>query len=179
MIYFDPIRGYVMPADDCESDTYSSLKDITAALKSVESKQISAPDDLYDDVERILYKYQVFVLHGVRERIGGHTGVSWHLVEKCGSEDNRALVSYQDGPRAEWANKCFADEVPGWLLFALLRRIARCKPLGDQVADETIEHVKDLDARYNDELERQELEKNLGRLNTSRHSSFYDRQEAP
>jgi len=96
----------------------------------------------------LLYKNQVFVLQGVRESMGKHTGVSWYLVEKCGSEDKLALISYQDGPRAEWANECFADEVPLWLLHGLLRRIQRRKPLGDQDADDTIQRVEDLDAEY-------------------------------
>jgi hypothetical protein len=146
--YFDPMRGYVTPADDYESDTYGSLKDIAAALKNVESKYAIVLDDLYDDVERVLYRYQVFVLQGVRESMGKHIGVSWYLVEKCGSEDKRALISYRDGPRAEWANECFADEVPLWLLHGLLRRIQRRKPLGDQDADDTIARVDNLDAEY-------------------------------
>jgi hypothetical protein len=143
MTYFDPTRGYVTPGDDYESDTTASLKSITVALKA---EKLS--DDIYDAVERLLYKYQVFVLQGVRESMGKHTGVSWYLVEKCGSEDKLASISYQDGPRAEWANECFADEVPLWLLRGLLRRIQRRKPLGDQDADDTIARVDNLDAKY-------------------------------
>jgi DNA-binding Lrp family transcriptional regulator len=146
--YFDPMRRYFTPAEDYESETYRSLKDITTALKNVESKHTVASDYLYDAVERLLYRYQVFVLQGVRESMGKHTGVSWYLVEKCGSEDKRALISYQDGPRAEWANECFADEVPLWLLHGLLRRIKRRKPLGDQNADDTIQYVDNLDTEY-------------------------------
>lgn len=123
------------------------MKDITAALKRGDGGE-TVNDDIYDAVERLLHKHQVFVLQGVRERMGKHTGVSWYLVEKCGSEDKRALISYQDGPLAEWANECFADEVPLWLLHGLLRRIKRRKPLGDQDADDTIQRVDNLDAAY-------------------------------
>ncbi|MFZ0011710.1 MAG: hypothetical protein WAL97_07400 [Halobacteriota archaeon] len=163
MTYFDPMRGHVMPADDYESDTAASLKSVIVALKA---EKLS--DDIYDAVERLLYKYQVFVLQGVRESMGKHTGVSWYLVEKCGSEYMRALISYQDGPHTEWANECFADEVPLWLLRGLLRRIQRRKPLGDQDADEIISRIDDLDAAFVRAKERQELKKNLGGFSVNR-----------
>jgi hypothetical protein len=140
MTYFDPMWGYVTVGDDYESDTTASLKIIMATLKV---EEIS--DDMYDAVERFLYKYQVFVRQGVRETIANHTGVSWYLTD---SRDGRALIAYQDGPHAEWANDCYADEVPLWLLIGLIRRIARRKPLGDQDADETITRVDDLAAAY-------------------------------
>lgn len=140
MTYFDPLRGYVTLGDDYESDTTASVKIIMAALKA---EKLS--DDLYDAVERSLHKYQVFVKQGVRETIAKHKGISWYLTD---SRDGRALISYQDGPRAEWANNCYADEVPLWLLIGLIRRIARRKPLGDQDADETIARVHNLDAEY-------------------------------
>jgi hypothetical protein len=145
--FFSPVDGWAMLGDEYASETQDCLKDIMAALRIVESKQIP-PDDLCDAVERLLYKYQVFVRQGVRESIGKHTDVSWYLVEKCGSADKRALISYQDGPQAEWENECFADEVPLWLLRGLLRRIQRRKPLGDQDADDTIVSVDNLDAAY-------------------------------
>lgn len=146
MTYFDPNRGYVVPAEDYESDTYGSLKDVAAVLKNVESKQTMLPDDLCDAAERLLYKYQIFVLQGVRENIGTrHKDVSWYLVERG---DGRALISYQDGMHGEWCNECYADEVPLWLLIALFRRIARRKPLGDQVADDTIVAVATADEEF-------------------------------
>jgi hypothetical protein len=148
MTYFDPNRGYVVPADDYESNTSASLKDILALLKLGETSSGAITNDIYDAVERLLYENQVFVLQGVRESMGKYTGVSWYLVEKCGYEDKRSLISYQDGPLAEWANECFADEVPLWLLHGLLRRIQRRKPLGDQDADDTIQRVDNLDAEY-------------------------------
>ena len=142
MTYFDPMRGYATPADDYESETSASLKDIIAALKVGEkSDGAELSIDIYDAVERLLYKYQIFVLQGIRENIANHKGVSWYLVDKCNQDDKRALISYQDGPRADWFHECYADEVPLWLLMALFRRIARRKPLGDQEADDTIQHV--------------------------------------
>lgn len=140
---FSPNLGCVAASDLHESDTHRNLRQIIAALKL----DIIA-DEVYVAVERLLYEYQLLVLQGVRENMGKHTGVSWYLVEKCGSEDKRALISYQDGPRAEWANECFADEVPLWLLHGLLRRIQRRKPFGDQDADDTIQRVDKLDAEY-------------------------------
>jgi hypothetical protein len=146
--FFDPNLRWIASSDYRESDTYLSLKETLAELKARDKSGLELSNDMCDSVERLLYKYQVFVLQGVRESMGKHIGVSWYLVEKCGSEDKRVLISYQDGPRAEWANECFADEVPLWLLHGLLRRIQRRKPLGDQDADDTIQRVDNLDAEY-------------------------------
>src|SRR5665647_1044912 len=170
MTYFDPYRGYVTPSENCESDAYGSLKDVTAALKNVESKHTMPPDDLYDAVERVLYKYQLFVLQGVREDFAKHKGVSWYLVDKS---DGRALISYQDGPSGEWFNECFADEVPLWLLISLFRRIARRKPLGDLDADDTIAKVDELNAVYVSDQDESDIEENRARrLNVRRRSGF-------
>lgn len=139
--YFDPERGYVTPSDDYEADTSASLKEIIKALARGDTS-----DDLYDAVERLIYKYQIFVLQGIREDIAKHKGVSWYLVDKL--DEQRALISYQDGPHGEWCYECYADEVPLWLLTSLFRRIARRKPLGDQDADDTIAHVDRLDTEY-------------------------------
>jgi hypothetical protein len=167
---FDPYYGYVTQEDMQQSDTHASLKDVIKALKTGAEQ----PDEIYDDAERLLYKYSIFVREGIRETIAGHKNVSWYLVDKAefNQREERALISFQDGPNADWNRDCLADEVPLWLLQALFRRIARRKPLGDQQADETIQHVKEFDAAYGAELDRQELEKNLGRLNISRHSSL-------
>jgi hypothetical protein len=166
MTYFDPYRGFVTPCENCESDAYGSLKDVTAALKNVESKHTMPPDDLCDAVERVLYKYQLFVLQGVREDFASHRGVSWYLVDKG---DGRALISYQDGSGADWANNCFADEVPLWLLMGLFRRIQRRKPLGDQEADETIKRVDDADAAYVATGRERDAERNLRLSGQFRH----------
>jgi hypothetical protein len=156
--YFDPNRGYVMPADDYESDTSRSLKEVMAELKRGEVATMS--NDLYDAVEHLLYKYQIFVRQGVREIFGSqHKNVSWYLTER---DEERALINYQDGASAEWCNDCYADDVPLWLLISLFRRIQRRKPLGDQEADETIKSVDDLDAEYAKAKEMQELRKQLG-----------------
>jgi len=168
MTYFDPIRGYVTSSDDYESDTTANLKSIMAALKAQELS-----DDICDAVERMLYKYQDFICQGIRQDIAEHKDVSWYLVEKCGVGDRRALISYQDGPSGEWFNECFADEVPLWLLISLFRRIARCKPLGDQDADDTIDKVEELDAVYvSDQDERDIKENRARRLNVRRRSGF-------
>jgi hypothetical protein len=143
--YFDANLGWVASLDYHESDTHRSLKEILAALKRGGKSDLEISNDIYDAVERLLYKYQVFVKQGVRETITKHTGVSWYLTD---GRHGRTLVSYQDGSRAEWANDCFADEVPLWLLIGLIRRIQRRKPLGDQNADETIAAVDDLDAEF-------------------------------
>lgn len=140
--YFDQNLGYVTPADGYESDTHRSLKQIVAALKAGGG---AVSNDIYDSAERLLYKYQVFVKQGVRETVAKHTGVSWYLTD---GPDGRALISYQDGARAEWVNDCYADKVPLWLIIGLFRRIQRRKPLGDQEADDTIAAVDTADAEY-------------------------------
>lgn len=147
--HFDPARGWVAPEDIYESDTNASLKDIISVLKT----GVEPSNEIYDAVERLLYKYQVFVLQGIRENIADHRGVSWYLVDKCNQDDKRALISYQDGPSGEWCLKCFADEVPLWLLMGLVRRIQRRKPLGDQDADDIIRAVGRLDDDYVNERE--------------------------
>lgn len=146
--YFDPLHGWVAPEDGFETNTYGSLKDISAALRNVEKKGVIAPDDLYGTVERLLFKYENFIQQSVRQDFGKRHGVSWYLVDKYDAGNRYALISYQDGPRAEWVNGCYADELPLWLLMGLFRRIQRRKPLGDQEADDTIAAVESLDAEY-------------------------------
>jgi len=160
--YFDPQRGYVTPDDACESDTHKSIKDIIATLNTGGD---ALTNDVYDAVERLLYKYQVFVKQGVREDIATHTGVSWYLTDGDGG---RALISYQDGPRAEWQNDCFSDEVPLWLLLGLFKRIRRRKLLGDQAADDTIKRVDELDTAY----ERHEQEAGRDHLTVLRYPLY-------
>ena len=148
MTYFDRHRGYVVPDDDCESDTSTSLKEIITALKYGQTSDGTISSATYDAVERLLYKYSVFVRQGIRENIANHKGVSWYLTEDaCG----RAFVSYQDAPYGEWFNDCYADEVPLWLLLGILNRITLRKPLGDQVANDTIKGVKEIDKAYANE----------------------------
>jgi len=145
-IYFDPSRGWVTPADEYQSDSCGNLKEIAAALKRADQLGTEPPDDLCDAVEHLLYRYLGLVRHGVREDFGeSHSGVSWNVI--ADPERERALISFQEG-RGEWAEDCYADEVPRWLLIGLLRRIRRRKPLGDQQADEIIARVDHLDAEY-------------------------------
>jgi hypothetical protein len=156
--------GWVMPSDVHESDTNRSLKEVIAALSS--GGEVLS-DEIYDDAERLLYTYVNLVRQGVRESFTKHhTGVSWYLTLR---DDERALISYQDGPGAEWCNEYYADAVPLWLLIGLFRRIWKRKPLGDQKADETISRVDGLDAEYVRTTEKRELEKQLGL-----HSSWGD-----
>jgi hypothetical protein len=150
--YFDPICGWVAPSDVQDRDTNRSLKEVIAELKGG-----ALWNDLCHAVEQLLYTYQVFVRQGIRKEIAKHKGVSWYLTE---SDDGRALISYQDGPGGEWANDCYADEVPLWLLIGLFRKIQRRKPLGDQDADETIASVDDLDAEY-EQLKQQPSKLNM------------------
>ena len=168
--YFDPVHGWVTPADDVESETHGSLKDILTTLKKIESSGVIAPDDFYSAVERILYRYSVFIQHGIREDFGKHKGVSWYLVELG---DGRDVVSYQDGAGHEWCELCLADEIPMWLLIGLLRRIERRKPLGDQEADDVIKSVKALDDEFNNA--KAEKGADVGGLNTISYSSYLRR----
>ena len=144
--YFSSNSGWVAKSDYHKSDPHRSLKEIIVALKAREKRRLEISNEICDSVERSLYKYEIFVKQGVRERFAKHRGVSWYLTDS--PTDARAFVSYQDGPRAEWANDCYADEVPLWLLIGLFRRIQRRKPLGDQDADETIARVDDLKVEY-------------------------------
>jgi hypothetical protein len=166
--YFDPMRGYVTPEDDYVSDTYGSLKDVLTTLKNLEKAGTTAPDDFYTAVERVLYRYNIFIQHGVREDFGKqHKGVSWYLVELV---DGRDVITYQDGVGHEWCDLCLADEVPLWLLIGLLHRIKSRKKLGDQRSDEIIEGVYKLDADYVSDQEARELNANRERLNVMRRS---------
>jgi hypothetical protein len=123
-----------------ESDTNRSLKEVMAELK-----QGDAPDSVFDSVELLLWKYATLIRQGIRQDIGSHKGVSWYVVD---APEARVYISYQDGPRAEWNNDCYVDELPLWLLLSLFRRIQRRKPLGDQKTDETIQAVDNLNAGY-------------------------------
>jgi hypothetical protein len=143
---FDPNIGWVASSDWRDSDTHRSLKQIIVELKAHEKRGLELSNEICDSVERLLYKYEAFVKQGVRVRFAKHSGVSWYLTDS--HLDARAFISYQEGPRAEWANDCYADEVPVWLLIGLFRRIQRRKPLGDQDADDTIQYVDNLDAEY-------------------------------
>ncbi len=158
---FDPILGWVTPSDLYESNVPQNLKQITAILAG-EGKPLS--DDVYDAAERLLYKWQVLILQGVRENFGKHKDVSWYLVEK----GERALISYQDGAAAEWVNEAYADKVPLWLLLGLIRRIIVRMPLGEQDAYETDDALKDASAEFVSVKEQQDIERNLGQLNLDR-----------
>jgi hypothetical protein len=139
------MRGWVTPSDDYESDTNNSLKTVVEALNAGE-RGVEIPSKIFNGVEWLLYKWSVFIRQGIREKIGGHRGVSWYL--SFSEVDARAFINFQEGPNGEWFYDCYADEVPLWLLLGLFKRIRRRKPLGDQNADDIIEQVDNLDAAY-------------------------------
>ena len=141
-IRFDVNRGYVLPSDDFETPTVATLKEIVKALNEA-SDGVELSNDIYDDVEKLLFKYHVFVSEGIRETIGSHKNVSWYLTSDAMS--GRAFINYQDGVSGEWFRECFADEVHLWLLRGLFRRIQLRKKCGDQESDEVIKAVDKLD----------------------------------
>lgn len=144
-IYFDHTRGaFVDRNDERESETSTSLKGVMAALESDGDGEIS--NEIYDAVERLLWKYSILIRAGVRESFSTlHKNISWYISDGA---EGRAVIAFQDGTHAEWRHDCWADEVPLWLLVGLFRRITRRKPLGDQVADETISKVDKIDTEY-------------------------------
>jgi hypothetical protein len=128
--YFSEIEGcWLSPEDEHESDTGSSLKAAITALKSKDEK----PDALFDAVERLLFEYTYSVRHGQTRHDGRR--VEWFIYDSP-SKRGYVLISFLD--RDEWRDDCYSDEVPLWLLIAILRKLSRIKPLGDQKADETM-----------------------------------------
>ena len=138
-IYFDPSQGWVTPADEYESDTGASLRAVIRALKAKGEK----PDALFDAVERLLFKYANLVRHGQTRRDG--TKINWFIYDSPNKRGN-VLISFSD--RGEWCDDCYSNEVPLWLLIAILRKLGRIKPLGDQKADETITSVRAVHNAY-------------------------------
>jgi hypothetical protein len=155
---FDSYGGWTMPCDRYESNVPQTLKEVAAALAG-EGNPLS--EAVYDSAERLLYQWQVFVMQGVRENFGNHKGVSWYLVEK----GERCLISYQDGAAAEWFNEAYANEVPLWLLLELIRRIIVRMPRGEQDAYDTDGTLRKAIDEFVSVKERQDAERNLGRLN--------------
>jgi hypothetical protein len=145
-----------MPGDVHESDTYRSVKELISEL---DNGGADFSVEIFDEIEHVLWEYQHVVQQGIREKIASHHSVSWYLTADDPRE--RALISYQDGTRGEWAHGCYADEVPVWLLIGLFRRIQQQKPLGDQQTDEAIKAVDELDAAYVQRKDRLDIERNL------------------
>jgi hypothetical protein len=164
--YFSQIEGrWVSPEHDYESDTDASLKAIVRALKSEGEK----PDEVYDAVERLLFKYNVLVRHGSTRH--DKRTVLWHLTEHP-REEGRALISFYDN--GNWFDDCYSDEVPLWLLLVIVRQIQRRKPLGDQEADETISLVRWIDVEYH---EQKRDVTGAGKLNRTRYAAYVRRDD--
>lgn len=64
----------------------------------------------------------------------------------CSSVGGQVLISFREG--GQWRDDCSADEIPLWLLIAILRPVSRRKPLGDQKAQETINAVYEMERDY-------------------------------
>lgn len=129
-------RCRLSPEDDYESDTGASLKAVISALKSKGEK----PDALFDAVEQLLFEYLYLVRHGQMRQDGSK--VQWFIYDNP-SKRGHVLISFSDC--GEWCDDCYSDEIPLWLLIAILRKLGRNKPLGDQKADKTIASVHAVD----------------------------------
>jgi len=136
---FDPTHRWVEPGDEYESDTGASLRAVIRAVKSKGEK----PDALFDAVEQLLFEYLYLVRHGQMRHDGSK--VQWFIYANP-SKRGHVLISFLD--RDEWCDDCYSDEVPLWLLIAILGKLGRIKPLGDQKADETIASVRAIDNAY-------------------------------
>jgi hypothetical protein len=62
------------------------------------------------------------------------------------SVGGQVLISFHEG--GQWRDDCSADEIPLWLLIAILRQVSRRKPLDDQKAEETINAVYQTERDY-------------------------------
>jgi len=132
--YFDPGAGrWITPEDEFIGDTGASVKDIIAELHD-------PSNDTYDRIDWALYTYYSMIRHGETSHLGKR--VEWFLNEELG----HVYISFKDN--GEWFDDCYADEVPVYLLLAILRAVQRKKPLGDEETDETAKTVQDLEAVY-------------------------------
>jgi hypothetical protein len=137
------------------------IGDLTADLKAIIAGLADPTNELFVKVDQLLYDYFALLQHGETSHLTKK--VEWILFE---SPTGRVTITYKDG--SEWFDECWSDELPKWLLNAILRKLQRSKPLGDQKADEVIKDVRDAEADY--------VEKRLRstakgiKLNTSRFS---------
>ncbi len=132
--YFDPGAGrWITPEDEFMGDTAASVKGIIAELHD-------PSNDTYDRIDRVLYTYYSMIRHGETSHLGKR--VEWFLNEELG----RVYISFKDD--GEWFDDEYAEDVPIYLLLAILRAVQRKKPLGDQETDETAKTVRGLEAAY-------------------------------
>jgi hypothetical protein len=133
--FFSDTEGrWINPEDEYIGNTGADLKTIIAALSN-------PTNETFDKIDQLLYDYFVLIRHG--ETTHTHKNVEWFLNE---SATGKVTISYKDG--STWADDCFSDELPMWLLLSILRAIQRRKPLGDQKADEVIKDVRDAEADF-------------------------------
>ena len=138
--YFSEIEGcWLFPEDNYESDTGASLRTVIRVLKSKGEK----PDSLFEAVERLLFEYIHLVRHGQTRHDGRK--VEWFIYDSP-STSGHVVISFFD--RDEWRDDCYSEEVPLWLLIAILRKLSRIKPLGDQKADEAMAALHAANTKY-------------------------------
>jgi hypothetical protein len=135
--YFDPGTGrWITPEDEFTGDTGASVKEIKGIIAELHDPS----NDTYDRIDRVLYTYYSMLRHGETSHLGKR--VEWFLNEELG----RVYISFKDG--GEWFDDEYAEDVPVYLLLAILRAVQRKKPLGDHETDETAKTVRDLEAVY-------------------------------
>jgi hypothetical protein len=132
--YFHPGYGWVAAEDVIASNTGASLKNIV--------EKLGVTFD-FDAIDALILKYSGLksVRHGRTQHKKTHA--QWHIVV---SED-KPLISFEC-KKGKWFDGCWSNQVPYWLLDAILRAILRNKPLGDQKADELIKKVRTLDVEH-------------------------------
>ena len=133
--FFSDSRGaWIDPENEVIGDLNADLKTIIAGLSN-------PSNETWVKVDQLLYDYFELIRHGETRHLGKN--IEWVLFE---SAVGRVLISFKDG--SEWVDEAMSDELPKWLLNAILRQIQRRKPLGDVKADEVLKEVRDVEAEY-------------------------------
>lgn len=117
------------------------IGDLNADLKTIMAGLSNPTNELYDEIDQVLYQYFEIIRHGETRLLGKN--IEWVLFE---SAVGRVVTSYKDG--SEWVDERFSEELPKWLLNAILRQLGRKKPLGDQAADEVLQKARDVETEY-------------------------------
>ncbi|MGA7075613.1 MAG: hypothetical protein WBZ42_03575 [Halobacteriota archaeon] len=135
MSFFSESEGrWVVPEDERIGDTTADLKSVIGALSN-------PTNETFVKVDQLLYDYFHLVRHGETRHLSKNA--EWILND---SPTGKITVSFKDG--SEWFDDCYTDELPLWLLLAILIAIQRRKPLGDQSADDITKHVRDAEAEF-------------------------------
>jgi hypothetical protein len=119
----------------------TAADDDEASLKAVLAALANPSYETWVKVDQLLYVYFELIRHGETRHLSKN--IEWVLFE---SAVGRILISYKDG--SEWVDEAMSEEVPKWLLNAILRQIQRRKPLGDVKADEVLKEVRDVETEY-------------------------------